>query len=99
MTTTDQMIEITFPGRRPARKRTGMLIRFRPELEQSIKLMARKSGMTITNFVSAAVCLHGKEVEPGMTFRIVLVPRPAPPACPGGQMPNDHAGCPEPADL
>jgi len=66
-----------------------MLIRFRPELEQSIKQMARKSGMTITNFVSAAICLHGKEVEPGMIFRIVLVrpapPQPAPTPTPQGQ--------------
>ena len=66
--------EIRFPkARKRPQKRSGMMVRFRPELVTYIKKSARISRMHVKDWLETAVCLHGDQVQPGLAFRIVLL--------------------------
>jgi hypothetical protein len=67
------MSEIKFPRERPRKKRKGMFMRIRPEIERVIRISARRKNMTQAHFLETCVALHGADAKAGMVFRFEQV--------------------------
>jgi hypothetical protein len=74
------MSEIQFPPAlpgKPKKKRKGIFMRIRPEIERVIRVSARQKGMTQAHFLETCVALHGADAKAGLCFKFEILKQPA----------------------